>query len=32
MSIISSIASKDVKDLIKQIETGEIQVYFLLTN
>lgn len=32
MSIISSIASKDVKDLIKQIKTGEIQVYFLLTN
>ncbi len=28
MSIISSIASKDVKDLIKQIKTGEIQVYF----
>lgn len=29
MSIISSIASKDVKDLIKQIKTGEIQVYFI---
>lgn len=29
MSIISSIASKDVKDLIKQIETGEIQVDFI---
>lgn len=28
MSIISSIASKDAKDLIKQIKTGEIQVYF----
>ena len=28
MSIISSIASKDVKELIKQIKTGEIQVYF----
>lgn len=29
MSIISSIASKDVKDLIKRIKTGEIQVYFI---
>lgn len=29
MSIISSIASKDVKDLIKQIETGEIQIDFI---
>lgn len=30
MSIISSIASKDVKDLIKRIKTGEIQVYFFI--
>lgn len=29
MSIILSIASKDVKDLIKQIETGEIQIDFI---
>ncbi len=29
MSIISSIASKDVKDLIKQIKTGEIQIDFI---
>lgn len=29
MSIISSIASKDVKDLIKQIEIGEIQIDFI---
>lgn len=29
MSIISSIVSKDVKDLIKQIETGEIQIDFI---
>lgn len=28
-SIISSIVSKDVKDLIKQIETGEIQIDFI---
>lgn len=29
MSIISSLASKDVKDLIKQIKTGEIQIDFI---